>query len=218
VPVLFMDTAGIREAPGKVEREGIRRSLARAADADLVLWVTDGAGPAVSVPQEFAGLGERLVRVENKADLVAAKMAPSPLVGEGQDGGKSAPARSPFVRQSDSTGVSPHPNPPPQGGRGFLGLHLSALTGDGVEALLAMIGERAGAVSREPALITRARHRALIGDAVAACQRFLDGEQTESELRAEDLRGAAHALGKLTGRVDVEEVLGEIFGRFCIGK
>jgi tRNA modification GTPase len=67
-------------------------------------------------------------------------------------------------------------------------------------------------------LITRARHRALVGAAADACQRFLDGEQTESELRAEDLRGAAHALGKLTGRVDVEEVLGEIFGRFCIGK
>ena len=60
VPVLFMDTAGIRAAPGKVEREGIRRSLARAADADLVLWVTDATAPVVAVPAEFAGLGERL--------------------------------------------------------------------------------------------------------------------------------------------------------------
>ena len=41
---------------------------------------------------------------------------------------------------------------------------------------------------------------------------------TEPELRAEDLRRAAQALGRLTGAVDVEDVLGEIFGRFCIGK
>ena len=95
---------------------------------------------------------------------------------------------------------------------------ISALTGEGVDALLSADRRAGGGCPREPALITRARHRALIGDAAAACQRFLDGEQTESELRAEDLRTAAHALGKLTGRVDVEEVLGEIFGRFCIGK
>ena len=42
--------------------------------------------------------------------------------------------------------------------------------------------------------------------------------RSDIELRAEDLRQAAHALGRITGRVDVEDVLGEIFGRFCIGK
>jgi tRNA modification GTPase len=168
VPVLVMDTAGIRDAPGKVEREGVRRSLARAQDADLVLWVVDGSGGHVALPGAFA-------KVVNKADLIA-------------EGG---------ARDS---------------------LRIAALTGAGLDALLALIGDRAGAGSREPALITQVRHRALIEAAAGACRQFLDGEQSESELRAEDLRQAAHALGKLTGRVDVEEVLGEIFGRFCIGK
>ena len=97
-------------------------------------------------------------------------------------------------------------------------IELSAVTGEGVQGLLDVIAERAGARSKESALITRTRHRAMVQAAADACRDFLGGDQTESELRAEDLRRAAHALGKLTGRVDVEEVLGEIFGRFCIGK
>jgi tRNA modification GTPase len=51
-----------------------------------------------------------------------------------------------------------------------------------------------------------------------ALQAFMSGDQSDLELRAEDLRQAAHALGRITGRVDVEDVLGEIFARFCIGK
>jgi tRNA modification GTPase len=53
---------------------------------------------------------------------------------------------------------------------------------------------------------------------LSALSTFLSGASGDFELRAEDLRQAAHALGRITGRVDVEDVLGEIFGRFCIGK
>ncbi len=51
-----------------------------------------------------------------------------------------------------------------------------------------------------------------------ALQEFMRLPAGEHELRAEDLRLAAHALGRITGRVDVEDVLGDIFARFCIGK
>ncbi len=51
-----------------------------------------------------------------------------------------------------------------------------------------------------------------------ALDQFMNSPLNEHELRAEDLRIAANALGRITGRVDVEDVLGEIFGRFCIGK
>ncbi len=53
---------------------------------------------------------------------------------------------------------------------------------------------------------------------MTALDAFMSGVQSDIELRAEDLRQAGHALGRITGRVDVEDVLGEIFGRFCIGK
>ena len=51
-----------------------------------------------------------------------------------------------------------------------------------------------------------------------ALEQFMSLDSSEHELRAEDLRIAAQALGRITGRVDVEDVLGEIFARFCIGK
>ena len=67
-------------------------------------------------------------------------------------------------------------------------------------------------------MITQARHRRAIESAQQALDRFLGGSIDETELRAEDLRIAADALGRVVGRIDVEDVLGEIFGRFCIGK
>ncbi len=54
--------------------------------------------------------------------------------------------------------------------------------------------------------------------AAASLSDFLSGDLDAPELRAEDVRRAAHALGRITGRVDVEDVLGQIFSRFCIGK
>ena len=76
----------------------------------------------------------------------------------------------------------------------------------------------AGAGVSEPPVITQARHRQLVEACVAALEAYLAGDPAELELRAEDLRRAATALGRITGRVDVEDVLGAIFGRFCVGK
>ena len=69
----------------------------------------------------------------------------------------------------------------------------------------------------EPTIITRARHRAELEAAAEALQRFR-GERGGPEIKVEELRIAARYLGRLTGRIDVEEVLGAIFSEFCIGK
>jgi tRNA modification GTPase len=69
-----------------------------------------------------------------------------------------------------------------------------------------------------PALITAARHRLAFEDAQADLQRLLAADAGSAELMAEDLRLAARALERIAGRIDVEEVLGEIFARLCIGK
>ncbi|HEX2840662.1 tRNA uridine-5-carboxymethylaminomethyl(34) synthesis GTPase MnmE [Hyphomicrobium sp.] len=97
---------------------------------------------------------------------------------------------------------------------------LSVKTGSGVDDLmkrLAVIAHERIGHHAEPAL-TQVRHRNLVEGCRAALQAFLDGSPDEVELRAEDLRRAADALGRITGRVDVEDVLDHIFGRFCIGK
>ena len=99
-------------------------------------------------------------------------------------------------------------------------LQISARTGQGLDRLVEALEEQAAHVAETglaSPLMTRARHRAELEGTRVALQRF--GQPTLSpELKAEELRIAARHLGRLTGRIDVEEVLGAIFGEFCIGK
>ncbi|MES1156012.1 MAG: tRNA uridine-5-carboxymethylaminomethyl(34) synthesis GTPase MnmE, partial [Pseudorhodoplanes sp.] len=76
-------------------------------------------------------------------------------------------------------------------------------------------GETLG--SREPALVTRERQRLLLQEASDALARAVR-ETSREDIFAEELRLAARALGRLTGRVDVEDILDVIFRDFCIGK
>ncbi len=97
---------------------------------------------------------------------------------------------------------------------------ISAKTGLGVpeltKRLAAIAAERIGS-GHEPA-VAQVRHRRLLEACVEDLDAFLAGSPHEIELRAEDLRRAAGALGRITGRVDVEDVLDEVFKRFCVGK
>ncbi len=101
-----------------------------------------------------------------------------------------------------------------------LDLAISSKTNDGISDLISRIEGLLGAQQdlQSSPLITRARHRTEVETAQAALSSFINGSLDEAELRAEDLRQAATALGRLTGRIDVEELLGKIFGEFCIGK
>ena len=97
---------------------------------------------------------------------------------------------------------------------------ISVLTGDGMDnlarRLTAFVRARIG--ESEAPVLTQARHRQQLERCMAPLKSFLGSPIGEVELRAEDLRRAAHALGRLTGAVDVEDVLDEVFSRFCIGK
>jgi tRNA modification GTPase len=184
VPVILSDTAGIRAAEGKVEREGIRRAVAHARAADLVVWLMDGAasGPEPA-PAELAAEPGRLLTVLNKVDLL--------------------------------DGWSPGPGTAAQGVLG-----ISVHTGAGLPQLTDAIARRAAAQAgaSEAPVITQARHRQQLEACAEALEGYLSGRPEEVELRAEDLRRAATALGRITGRVDVEDVLEATFSRFCIGK
>jgi tRNA modification GTPase len=94
---------------------------------------------------------------------------------------------------------------------------ISALTGEGVDTLLTAVGERVAQSHRiEAPVLTRARHRQALAEATASLQRSLSAPLPE--LRAEDLRLALRSLGRITGAVDVEDLLDVIFRDFCIGK
>ena len=99
-------------------------------------------------------------------------------------------------------------------------LPLSVKTGEGLDRLITRLTEevwQAADIGESP-VITRTRHRLELERCAAALCRFLNGDFAELELRAEDLRDAATAPGRLTGRVDVEDILDRIFADFCIGK
>jgi tRNA modification GTPase len=201
-PVILADTAGLREGAEGIEEEGRRRALERARRADLKLVVFDGT----SWP-ELDGAARRLldrdsIAVLNKRDLKAIDL-PGALVP-----GTLMPANL--------------------GASAVYG--LSCVTGEGFEELLGGLEEAIEARFAPGAMpaLTRARHRAALEDCAAALGRYLEagGASTEggapeggaAELRAEDLRLAARALGRITGRVDVEDILDLIFRDFCIGK
>jgi tRNA modification GTPase len=95
---------------------------------------------------------------------------------------------------------------------------ISATTGAGVDELVAALSAFADKTfgQREPALVTRERQRRLLQDCSAALKRALVTDA--DDLVAEELRAAANSLGRLTGRIDVEDVLDVIFRDFCIGK
>ena len=99
-------------------------------------------------------------------------------------------------------------------------LAISAKTGAGIDRLLDVIAELAEErmSSREPALLTLERHRRAFQDARQALVSALKPEAAEPELIAEDLRRAASAMDRIVGRIGVEDVLGEIFARLCVGK
>ncbi|ABS62892.1 tRNA modification GTPase TrmE [Parvibaculum lavamentivorans DS-1] len=176
VPVTLADTAGLREAAGAIEQEGVRRALARAEAADLRIVMV---APGVSgIGNGFALARPDDLRVLNKVDLGAE--VPDGVIG------------------------------------------ISALTGQGIDALEAALAARVGSAyeAREHPVITRARHREGLADCAASLARAEAALKAgrDAELVAEDLRLAARALGRITGRVDVEDLLDVIFRDFCIGK
>ena len=176
-PVVVADTAGLRDTGDAIEVEGVRRALARARDAELVVLVLDGqtdARPALT-PDVDAKL---CLTVWNKSDLAAHE-----------------------TREGE--------------------INISAKTGEGIDifvaALTGGVSAIADAQSESPPL-TRARHREALIEAKDALLRALAAPDAQSELMAEDIRLALRAIGRITGRVDVEDLLDVIFRDFCIGK
>jgi tRNA modification GTPase len=98
--------------------------------------------------------------------------------------------------------------------------HISAMTGQGLNHFISVLTKFAEEFfGQEPALISRERHRRALQSTLAALDRALaEGAASREDIVAEELRLAASSLGRLTGRVDVEDILDVIFRDFCIGK
>jgi tRNA modification GTPase len=174
VPLVVVDTAGLRDSRDEIERLGMQRTQAELERADLVVAVFEASRGRDELPDLPAAPAR--IEVYNKLDL--------------------APG---FVPPGDAIAVS-------------------AKTGEGLEALRQRILAAAGwSSSGEPVFLARERHlRAL--DEAATHLAAAAGETRHWEFFAEELRLAHAALGRITGEFSADDLLGEIFARFCIGK
>ena len=197
IPLHLVDTAGLRDAGDAIEAEGIRRARAAIARADLVLYVVDAAherADSAAIGAELSALapGVPATIVLNKIDLVAT---------EAPDGRPAQAADAP----NDARDV----------------IALSARTGAGVDRLRVRLRASAGDQPGEASVVSaRRRHLEALGRAGAhlAEAETVRRETGAPELVAEELRCAQAALGEITGEFTSEDLLGEIFRSFCIGK
>lgn len=216
-PVILLDTAGIRDSSDPVEQEGVRRARDRAAEADVILWLTDGspdAGYKTELYQYDSKISDKapaatakIINIINKIDKMSRNN--ESVVNNEHEIIKE----SKFIISPDSRSHGPVSRETP--------LPISAETGAGVDRLLDIIRDIAREYfsGAESALVTRSRHRTVLTAALQALDRAMAlSPLTQAELVAEELRAASDALGRLTGRIDVEDVLDVIFGEFCIGK
>lgn len=189
-------------------------------DAAIVTPIAGTTRDPIEVPINLGGVAATVIDTAGIRDSddpveqegirrARARAATADLVLALIDDGDAMPATGWTI--ANKSDVRSHPHPAAQ-------FQLSALTGEGIGALRAALVEWAAKVARpgEPALLSHARHRAAFADAADALRQAAAVD--DLVLRTEDLRRAAHALGRIAGRVDVDDVLDRIFSQFCIGK
>jgi tRNA modification GTPase len=188
VAIHLVDTAGIRETDDLLEQEGIKRSRSAQKEADLQVVVIDGTVP---LNEDDCNLIEQAAAGKH---VIAINKADLPL------------RVSLSVMRSAVTCVT-----------------LSAKTGDGIDRLRAAIRSQlvgGGAETTDGVIVTNVRHQAALDRASESLAQAKNSvrEGMANELVAVDIRGAADALGEITGIITTDEILEQIFSTFCIGK
>lgn len=180
-PVMFTDTAGIREVEEEIEKQGIEIAFRKIADADLVLCLFDASKDSVQIFDNIKNsFKNKAIYIANKSDNLTFEQC-SELKKQG----------CVVISAKHKQGIA-----------------------DLMEVIYQQIKERFTANSN--LLITRQRYREALAETLDNLERF--SFDKEIELSAEDIRLAARGLGKITGRIEVDDILNKIFGSFCIGK
>lgn len=191
----FIDTAGLRETSEAIEQIGIERALEQLSQARVALVLLDGSAGMdslagmVSLVREHIPSDCRAIWIRSKSDLASGWDSPATLA-----------SRLGVDRIID----------------------ISALTGSGMDALKDAITSDDSRLlaESEGVMVTNARHYEALRSAGLDLSRFLEGLDSglPSDLLAEDLRSATRQLGLIFGEVTPDDLLGEVFGRFCVGK
>ncbi|MFP4041188.1 MAG: tRNA uridine-5-carboxymethylaminomethyl(34) synthesis GTPase MnmE [Bacteroidales bacterium] len=197
----FIDTAGIRDTADKIESIGIERTFTKIDKAKIVLLVVDSTQDAdyitqtiKKVEQRIQGKNINLIVLMNKVDQISSEEKlrnTENLIKE-------------ILKTDDEV------------------LRISAKTGKNTEKLIETLLEKANfpKLQENDILVTNTRHYEALRRAHESLQRAREGMETglPTDLLAMDVRDVIHYLGEITGDISTDEILGNIFAHFCIGK
>lgn len=196
----FIDTAGIRDTADKIESIGIERTMQKISQAEIVLMLIDSTQAEAQIKELSPKVlprcaGKTLIIVFNKSDIAGATIPPTLL--------------SELEKK--------------YGGALLNHISISAKTGSGIEQLrqrLCSLSAVSGA-STDGVIVSNLRHLDALNSSLSDIERVLDGLQAglPSDLVSQDLRSCLYHLGEITGgEIQTDEVLGNIFRHFCVGK
>ena len=202
--VRFIDTAGIRETSDTVERMGIERTFDKMTEADIVLWLIDLTAYQSQYTELadkiFANVkGKQLVILLNKTDIVSDAML--------------AEAKS-YIAEQAAKYLSSSP----------MLLPLSAQTAQGMDQLRELLTSSLATLQahteQTATIVSNLRHYEALSAALAATDRVIEGlhQGLSGDFVSQDLRECIYHLSDIVGEVTTDQVLGNIFKHFCVGK
>ena len=194
----FIDTAGIRETADTIENLGIRRTYQKIEQSSIVLLLVEAGDGAdmvnrslKAIREQIRGTGKQLVVVLNKSDMV-----PQEQITDLQE----------LIPLQENESL----------------ISLSAEKREHIDNLASLLLElvNAGSLKHQDVVISNIRHYNALTAVAESLERVSEGLTSDlpSDLLAQDIREALHYLGEITGEVTTDEILGNIFRNFCIGK
>jgi len=190
----FIDTAGIRETSDTIETIGIERTFDRISKASIVLLLVDASENKADIEKAIKTVKEKLGEADKKLIVVINKIDKS-----NQDINIQHLLNDQDVQ-----------------------LKMSAKTGENIDLLIKELLSvvNLSALDQNDVIVTNARHYEALENASVALQRSIDGLESgiTGDFLAQDIRETLHYLGEITGEITTDEVLGNIFKNFCIGK
>ena len=197
----FIDTAGLRETSEVVEQIGIERTFRKISEASVVLGMVD-------LTRDFESTCETIKAIVEKVDFSAQKLIFLLNKTDISESNKNVSITNFIVSLVDCKEVNIIP--------------ISARTGDGLQQLRTLLASTQKDLLGDgtATLVTNERHAQALTDARTSLLRVRDGLASglPTDLAAQDLRESIYHLGSIVGEISTDEVLGNIFANFCIGK
>ena len=212
----FIDTAGLRETEEIVEKIGIERTFKKISEASIIIGMVDLTRDYESTCETIREIIEKvdfdtqkLIFLLNKTDICEVNKNVSTLnyiVSSLENKGIKAELLTSLSEATENTPIIP----------------ISAKTGTGIDILRAVLAssQRDLLADSDTTLVTNQRHVQALSDSRTSLLRVRDGLATglPTDLAAQDIREAIYHLGSIVGEISTDEVLGNIFRNFCIGK